>query len=387
MGFFSPFRNRNLYNKAIKYFHNGRVNEALEIFESIPSTAPASIYNRVLVSKAFIYSNNKKDRAKALEILDQVPSTSNMYMQSLVEKIKLLREWGNEEEALKIYDLMPKTHEDYCNYAWEKYRALKDAKRYQEGIDYLSQALNESHNGEYLDGLRSIGGLYHLLGNKEKCEEYINKANKLSQEWFSQGRIPSMVTSSVPSSIQADDNLQKARLAFRRSDYNSAIPLFEKYAENASPDARTCDEWALSLLRYGWDLDVEEKRRLLPKAIELGQKAVEQAPDNALYNSNLGLYMFQLALAENNLKEKMPEIVPVLEHGQELEMGTSSYAANSLACAYSLINDTEKAFYWFEVMLKEDKKGDFSRNDIENDDDFANIKEDKRFEELLDKYL
>lgn len=194
MGFFSNFKNRTLYNKAIKYFQNGQVDEALEIFESIPSTA--TVYDKALVSKAFIYSNNKNETDKALEILNQIPKTSNMYMQSLLNKIHLLRELRKEDEALEVYDLMPQTHESYCYYVWEKYRALKNAERYNEGIEYMTKALNESHNEEYLDGLRSIGGLYHLIGNKEKSDEYTNKANRLSEEWFLQGRITTMITSS-----------------------------------------------------------------------------------------------------------------------------------------------------------------------------------------------
>lgn len=173
----------------------GELDRAIDMYSSIDKADAA--FGKSLISKALIYSNKKNDISTALIILSEIPEKSDMYSRSLTERISILKNVNREDEALKLYDLLPQDSANYCYYVFEKYRALDKLKRYEEGLEYMSKALNESHNEDYLDGLRSISNFHSKLGNSEKSQEYVNKANELSQKWFSQGRITSMITTSV----------------------------------------------------------------------------------------------------------------------------------------------------------------------------------------------
>ncbi|MBF0577477.1 tetratricopeptide repeat protein [Dysgonomonas sp. GY617] len=356
----------------------GELDKAIEMYSSIDKIDAA--FGKALISKALIYSKKKDDISTALTILSEIHKTSDVYARSVTERISILKNLNKEDEALESYDLLPQNSDNYCYYVFEKYRALNKLERYEEGIEYISKALNESHNEDYLDGLRSISGLYSKLGNKEKSEEYITKANELSQKWFSQGRIASMITTSASSS-QGSEDLTKAKRAFRNRNYEKAIMHYKKYAEQETPDANIYNDWGLALLRYGWNIEENEKRKCLLEAIEVGNKAVELDPKEGLYYANLGIYICQLGVLDNNLEDKKAEVIPILMRGEELQKGVSSY---TMACVYSLINDMENAFKWFEVMLKYNP---LDRSFIESDEDFINMQKDNRFEELLNTYL
>lgn len=364
------------YNKGKACLNKGDLDEALEIFSTIKESDRAYAY--ALIGKAIIYKK-KGNVEKALAILVEVPENSRMYGRSITDRINILNEENRVEEALNLYDIIPQASENYFYYVFEKARKLNDLERYQEGIDFLSKALTEKHNEEYLDGLRFISGYYGRLGEKQKSEEYRLKANELSQLWFSQGRISNMITTGPSSS--KNEILVKADDAFRKGNYKDAIVYFKQYSEIETPTANTFNNWGLALLRYGWDIEKNEKRKCLLEAIEIGNKAIELEPEEGLYHANLGLYISQLGVLDNNLEDRKVDMIPILIRGEELKQGVSAY---TLACIYSLTNDIENAFKWFEVMLEHNP---LDRSFIESDDDFENMRKDSRFEQLFDKYF
>jgi Flp pilus assembly protein TadD, contains TPR repeats len=106
-------------------------------------------------------------------------------------------------------------------------------------------------------------------------------------------------------------------------------------------------------------------------AIQHFSKAVELKPDYANALANRGVCYHRL--------KKYDLAIADYQKSETLTKGISSY---NLACAYSLTGKTEEAFQWLTLCQKSDYKQ--SKNVLESDTDFENIRSDKRWKTILD---
>lgn len=109
------------------------------------------------------------------------------------------------------------------------------------------------------------------------------------------------------------------------------------------------------------------------KAIELLKKLNEQVPDRPQIISQLGIN-YHMAKDYDNA---------IIYHRKLAEFGDPNSTRNgfyNLACAYSLKNDADKAY---ESLKKAVVAGYADIDHMKEDTDFANVKDDPRFEEMI----
>ncbi|KAA6320675.1 hypothetical protein EZS27_029581 [termite gut metagenome] len=235
-------------------------------------------------------------------------------------------------------------------------KAIESKSNYADAYNNWGKALS------YLAQLKSDEALY-----KESCEKY-SKAIKVD-----------------PNDADTYNNWGNAlsALAQLKSDLVFFEESFDKYkkAIELKPDyANAYNNWGASLLNFAL---LKSNPALFEESIIKNKKAIEIKFNFAEAYDNWGNALMQLAKFENNLDSRKQEIEALLLKANEIRRGASSY---NLACLYTLTREEEKAFQDLEEDL-ECNKGIRGRDFIENDADFATLKENPRFRQLLDKYF
>lgn len=160
--------------------------------------------------------------------------------------------------------------------------------------------------------------------------------------------------------------------------YRICFDKYSKAGELNTNEAEIFNNWAIALSNLaklrGGDKD------LYYQSFDKYKKALDIRPDYVKTYFNWGLDLFELAKLENDIHAYAKEIEEKLMKTYDLGARKAVY---NLACLYSLLNERDHAFCWFEKLLM---STNISRDFIEIEPDYANLREDKRFMELLDKY-
>jgi Flp pilus assembly protein TadD len=122
---------------------------------------------------------------------------------------------------------------------------------------------------------------------------------------------------------------------------------------------------------------------LFLQSFEKYKQATKLDPKDAAAYYNWGTVLLTSAQMKNTLPAHKEEIEKLLLKAEEIKQGKGSY---NLACLYALLGEKNKALKWLEKDLQYNKEGR-TRKFIENDKDFANIKDSAEFVALLDKYF
>jgi len=234
-------------------------------------------------------------------------------------------------------------------------------KRAEEGVDGI-----EKKEKELLDKIKNTSSRdqseeekKEILKEVESNIEDINKTKPLaeytSDDWFLKG-------------YEASEN----------GNYEDACYYYRKTTEKDINFAYAYNNWGVALQCLA---KKEDNRDLYIESIRKYKRAIEINPNYSNAYNNWGSAMLGYSKLNNSMEANKQEIVQLLEKAELLKKGNGSY---NLACLYSLLNDIEPAFRWFEIALK--VKTERSREFIENDSDFDNIRKDPRYKELLDKY-
>lgn len=116
------------------------------------------------------------------------------------------------------------------------------------------------------------------------------------------------------------------------------------------------------------------------KALELGNRSVDAF-------SGKGWGYFRLGRLENDYAKYSEQIVS--SYNEAEKMGSQS-AAYNLACYYSLVNNKDLSVKWLEktiVFNYSEKMDVLTKDRINEDEDFDNIRRDKRYKEMLKRYF
>ena len=167
--------------------------------------------------------------------------------------------------------------------------------------------------------------------------------------------------------IRSDENL-----------YKEAIEKFKKASELDPDDSDIYYNWGIAL----YDLaKIRSDEDLFLESIEKYEKATNIDPDYTAAYTNWGYSLIALAILKDTLIKDKEQIESRLLKAEHLREGGGAY---NLTVLHSFLGDLDTAFKWFEVML--DKRKDYTKQEIESDTDFDNIRHDPRYKELLDKY-
>ncbi|MCD9019923.1 TPR end-of-group domain-containing protein [Parachryseolinea silvisoli] len=201
---------------------------------------------------------------------------------------------------------------------------------------------------EYMeDAYNALVTLYHLIGQWYEEDADYYKAVK----WFERSLL--IVHQLTPSQIRvfADIFLQLSFCYLEMSRFDLSllyINLYQRY-DPTSQDA--CEQIRDS---------IERSRALYEKAMESYWKALETVTAES-YEEAIRITHQALDVAPND---------PALHF--------------NLACFYSIIRHYQDALYYFEQALR---KGFNDEEKIRNDEDLRNIRDQKEFAEILNKYF
>lgn len=159
---------------------------------------------------------------------------------------------------------------------------------------------------------------------------------------------------------------------------------FRKASEINPDDPNTYINWGMSMLHYA---QKEENAEYYRESGEKYDKALSLGAKETDIFEGKGWSYFRLGRLENNYLKYGNQITDAYSEAEKL--GSQS-AAYNLACYYSLIKEKDLAIKWLEktiVMDYTNKMGELSKDRINKDKDFDNIRKDKRYKAILKKYF
>jgi tetratricopeptide (TPR) repeat protein len=123
-----------------------------------------------------------------------------------------------------------------------------------------------------------------------------------------------------------------------------------------------------------------EKEKYINESIILTEKAIQLNPNDIEALDFLGNYLYELGVIKKGKeKEKLfTQSEAILKEG--IKRGNKSY---NLSCLYAVWNKKDKAYEKLEEALK---NKEISHSHVRNDKDWENLKKDKIFLKLLEKY-
>lgn len=177
-------------------------------------------------------------------------------------------------------------------------------------------------------------------------------------------------------------NAMMAYAELRKDDldekmYEMAYKRFARALELRPDDAEIYSNWAMALSSLAHKTKNTE---LYEQAFEKYSQAVNLRPESIRIRFNWGLDLIDYAKLKGGVEKFRTEIESKLMGAYKLKSGKALY---NLTCFYSSIGEIDAAMCWFEDMLENTS---VPRSYLEIEPDFENIRTDKRFNELLDKY-
>lgn len=168
--------------------------------------------------------------------------------------------------------------------------------------------------------------------------------------------------------------------AHEKELYEDAAFYYKKATESDMFEAESKRDKAAAYYNWGNALYELKKADRLEAAVEKYNKAIQIDENLSFAYNNLGRAMLELSKLKESMIKDQEEIKIHFMKAYELENETGLY---NLACLYSLLDEKEEAFKWFEKTMQIPI---YTRESIESDSDFDNLRQDPRFEALLNKY-
>ena len=279
----------------------------------------------------------------------------------LEETVRLKKEIEKEKNAIE--EIKQKT-EDYLKEI-EKNKATSDEIK-QKAEDSLKEIEgNKEASYEALQDIRKKQPSELSTDEKQKVETQVEKIKETKTE----------------AQYTAEDWFWKAYDAQTKNELNDLeeARLYYKKATELNPNyADAYNNWGIALSSLG---RIKGDEELFKQSIEKYKKATELNPAYADAYNNWGTALLFLGTMKKDIALRAEEIKTLLLKAETIKEGRGSY---NLACLHSLLGDKNESLAWLEKSLLHNRK---NREDIEKDDDFANIKDTSEFKALLDKYF
>lgn len=164
---------------------------------------------------------------------------------------------------------------------------------------------------------------------------------------------------------------------FDETMYEMAFKKYARALELRPDDAEIYNNWAMALSSLAHK---EQSAALYEQAFDKYLKAINIRPDSIKMRFNWGLDLIDYAKLKGGVEKYRADIESKLMGAYNLKSGKALY---NLTGFFSMIGEIDKAMCWFQDMLENTS---VPRSFVEIEPDFENIRKDKRFGELLDKY-
>lgn len=262
---------------------------------------------------------------------------------NLVEKIQKNKEGGDNKEikaetkrtVKEIDEKLPVGQYAFDDWFLKGFDAY-NKKMYEDAIFYFKKAFESNEFKTKSD--RNRAGVYNNWGNALSDLAQLKESEDMFEESFEK----------YEKATQIDKNY-----AFAYNNWGSALSDLAQ---------------------------LKNDEKLFEAAFEKYDMAIRIDEDYDEPYNNWGAALMDLTNIKGDIFERQEIIKEKLLKAYELGNKTSVY---NLTCLYSLLNEKDEAIEWFEKALKESK---YTRGDFKTEPELDNLRQDPRFEELLNKY-
>lgn len=308
----------------------------------------------------------------------------------------------SDKTALTAEDLFRKGNEAYkemdCELACSYFKQAIDMKPvYPEAYNNWGVALSDMY--EQTGDNKLIAACIDKYRKATKLKPhyamaYYNWANLLLEvgemkddenlyaESLEKYRLAAKITPNDADVFFSWANALHAYAELRKDDfdekmYELAYRKYQRALELRPNDAEIYSNWAMALSSLAHKI---KNTTLYEQAFEKYHKAVNLRPESIRIRFNWGLDLIDYAKLKGGVEKYRTDIESKLMGAYKLKSGKALY---NLTCFYSTIGEIDAAMCWFQDMLENTA---VPRSFVEIEPDFENIRKDKRFKELLDKY-
>ncbi|MDR2954646.1 MAG: hypothetical protein LBV43_06160 [Prevotella sp.] len=212
----------------------------------------------------------------------------------------------------------------------------------------------------------------------KKTELYQDSFNKLEKALELNPDSPEIY------SLWAGGLLSYANLKEDENIYNESFEKLQKAIELNPEFADAYLMWASALL------NLANKNKNADYYRQSGEKyneVLKLNPNSIEALTGKGWSYFRLGHLENDYPKYRHQVIE--SYGEAERIGSQS-AAYNLACYYSLLKEKDESIKWLEktIVKKYDVRMEIlTKERIEKDDDFKNIRRDRRYKEILNRYF
>lgn len=332
-GFFIISGNREARGKLEQEMEDLRVKVAKDI-EAVRADANIKIKNALEEIESLL--GKAKGSLGNIEVYE-----SNA--KNLVEKIQKNKEGGDNKEikaetkrtVKEIDEKLPVGQYAFDDWFLKGFDAY-NKKMYEDAIFYFKKAFESNEFKTKSD--RNRAGVYNNWGNALSDLAQLKESEDMFEESFEK----------YEKATQIDKNY-----AFAYNNWGSALSDLAQ---------------------------LKNDEKLFEAAFEKYDMAIRIDEDYDEPYNNWGAALMDLTNIKGDIFERQEIIKEKLLKAYELGNKTSVY---NLTCLYSLLNEKDEAIEWFEKALKESK---YTRGDFKTEPELDNLRQDPRFEELLNKY-
>jgi len=289
------------------------------------------------------------------------------------------------EKFQKAIDIKPYKQEAYYNWGYylgdlaETKEGKEAEELYNQAFEKFKRAIDikpdkqEAYNnwGNYL------GNLAETKEGKE-AEELYNQAFEKFQKAIDIKPDKQEAYYNWGSSL---GNLAKTKEGKEAEElYNQAFEKFQKTIDIKPDKQEAYYNWGSSLGNLAKTKEGKEAEELYNQAFEKFQKAIDIKPDNLEAYTNWGIFL--VILSKNKVGKEAEELYnQAFEKFQKaFEFGGKYY---NLACFYAFKKEDDKALHYLEESIK---RNEITIAFVKDDVDWKDYLEDKKFNEIMDKY-
>ncbi|MDU1891356.1 MAG: hypothetical protein E6767_11770 [Dysgonomonas sp.] len=289
------------------------------------------------------------------------------------------------EQMSALYEQILQIDPEYPNiyYAWAvslgtRAKEKDDEQLYRQSFEKLEKALeiDSAYIGAY-----HLWGIYlaELANSKKDSElfeesiEKLRKATELKPDYIESYCLLGGFMAEYAKFKDHDPSL-----------YKQSFEIFQKSEEIQPGYDNTNILWASALTQLA---DTNNDISLYKESIKKYEKVIDNGINLLDANNGKGYSYLRLGKAEKNLHKYKSQIESSFHQAEQLN---SQSAAYNLACYYSLIKENDKAILWLERSINRNyhmKMSVLTKDRIEKDEDFDNIRKDKRYKKLLNQYF
>ncbi|MGO9124642.1 MAG: protein kinase domain-containing protein [Terriglobales bacterium] len=359
----------------------GNIDNAIKLGERAVQLDPQSAASYAALGEAYVLKNRANPDPQWVRMASQYANkavTLDNYLStahSSLGRVKMESgdTGGAEKELRTAADLDPKNDVPHALLAtlYDKTGKPEDARQElkralqlnkNDWEVYMELGLNAYKSGDYKNAaayweealrlepdnvpvLRNLGAVYHNLGRDDDAASALQHSLEIQP------------------SADAYNNLGTIR--FYQGRYQDAVPAFEK---TVALGANSFDNWASLADAYRWTPgNAAKARQAYDTAIRLVSEEIAKNPNQADLRADLALY-----LSENGDKTGALTELKSVEQAHSKDPSV----LYSVAVAYELCGDRDKAF---DGLLAAVKAGQ-SLDDIKNDPELVSLRADPRYQ-------